>query len=390
MALRRGIAGHRRLPGGGNPLLGLAFAAAAAGVAAAFQSGPWAVGCVTAAAAGAAVAWSRVRPTRAVVIGFAAYVADLASGVAPAPVFLPLIVTFAAAVVLGSRPVAYAVLFAGYVLAVFVPVPGWDPPSVASGGGLAAWFLVLAAAAELVRVRRQARRAREAELAGAARTRQEQELRRAGDERLRIARDLHDVLAHQLALITVQANAGLTLLPRDPRAVEQALTAIKDAGNSALGELRAALDALRSPGAGAAPHRPSPRLSQPGDLAELLEGARAAGLRVTADTAGPLPVLPTPVDQAAYRIAQEAVTNAIRHAGAGSTLGLRVACTEGRLELTVTDDGRGRPGSRTAGGGNGLPGMRDRATAFGGLLTTGPVPGGGYRVAAVLPIGGAS
>lgn len=363
-----------------------AVAAAAAGVAA-YRGASWA-GCATAALAGAAVAWWRTRPTLALLTGFGMYAADLLLGVIPAPVFLPLVATFVAAVVLGSRPVAYAVLAAGYALAVSIPVPGWDPPSAASAAGLAAWFLVLAAAAELVRVRRHARRAREAELAGEARTRREQALRRAGDERLRIARDLHDVLAHQLALITVQANAGLALLPRDPRAVEQALTAIKDAGNSALGEVRAVLDALRAPGPGDVPYRPSPRLSQTGDLTELLDGARAAGLRVATEIEGTLPVLPAPVDQAAYRIAQEAVTNAIRHAGAGATVGFRLACAGDRLELTVTDDGGGRPRARLPGGGNGLPGMRERAAAFGGALTTGPAPGGGYRVAAVLPIGG--
>ncbi|MET9258638.1 histidine kinase [Amycolatopsis sp. NPDC004079] len=344
---------------------------------------------MTAAVAGAAVAWWRTRPTLALLAGFAMYAADLLLGTVPAPVFLPLVLLFAATVVLGRRPVGYAVLAAGYALAVSVPVPGWDAPTLASAVGLAAWFLVLAVAAELVRVRRQARQAREAGLAGEARTRREQALRRAGDERLRIARDLHDVLAHQLALITVQANAGLALLPRDPQAVEQALTAIKDAGNSALGEVRAVLDALRAPESGDVPYRPSPRLSQPGDLAELLDGARAAGLRVATEIEDALPSLPVPVDQAAYRIAQEAVTNAIRHAGAGATVGLRLSCADDRLELTVTDDGGGRPRGGASGGGNGLPGMRERAMAFGGALTTGPVPGGGYRVAAVLPVGGA-
>ncbi|WP_169515245.1 sensor histidine kinase [Amycolatopsis benzoatilytica] len=378
------------LPGGGDLLPGLAFAAAAAtvaGVIAGYHGGPW-TGCATAAVAGAAAAWWRARPTLALLTGFAMYAADLVLGAVPTPVFLPLAGTFVAAVVFGRRQVAYAVLAAGYALAVVVPVPGWNAPSTASAAGLAAWFLVLAAAAEVVRVRRQARQSREAELAGEARTRQEQALRRAGDERLRIARDLHDVLAHQLALITVQANAGLALLPRDPRAVEQALTAIKDAGNSALGEVRAVLDALRAPEAGGAPYRPSPRLSRPSDLAELLDGARTAGLRVAADIGDPLPDLPALVDQAAYRIAQEAVTNAIRHAGAGATVRLRCVAVDDRLELTVTDDGGGHPASRALGGGNGLPGMRERAAAFGGALTAGPVAGG-YRVAAVLPIGGA-
>ncbi|MER6897330.1 ATP-binding protein, partial [Amycolatopsis sp. NPDC000740] len=112
-------------------------------------------------------------------------------------------------------------------------------------------------------------------------------------------------------------------------------------------------------------------------------------LRVATEIEDALPALPAPVDQAAYRIAQEAVTNAIRHAGSGATVGLSLTCADDRLELTVTDDGGGRPRRAAPGGGNGLPGMRERAVAFGGALTTGRVPGGGYRVAAVLPIGGA-
>lgn len=353
---------------------------------AAYHGSGWTPGYLMAAIAGGAVAWWRVRPTSALLAVFGMYLVDVAIGAAPAPVFLPLIICFAAAVVFGRRWIAHAVLVAGYVVAISVHVPGWSAPSGASETGLAAWFLVLATGAEIVRARRLARRAQAAELASEAQARREQALRRAGEERLWIARDLHDVLAHQLALITVQANAGLALLPRDPEGTAQALTAIKDAGNSALGELRSVLDLLRAPDAVPAAHRPSPRISRAQDLAELLDAARAAGLSVAADVADALPDLPTPVDQAAYRIAQEAVTNAIRHAGTGTNLVLRLTCTADQLELTVTDDGAGHPGSQTAGGGNGLPGMRERVTALGGSLTARPLPDGGYRVAAKLPI----
>lgn len=351
-----------------------------------YHGSPSVAGSLIAAVAGGTVAWWRVRPTFAVLTGFGMYVLDTVLRLAPAPVFLPLIITFLAAVVFGSRWVAYAVLVAGYLVAIAVLVPGWRPPSVRSATGLAAWFLVLAAGAEIVRVRRQARQARAAELASEVRARQEQALRRAGEERLRIARDLHDVLAHQLALITVQANAGLALLHRDPHGAEQALTAIKDAGNSALSELRSVLDTLRAPDTLPMPHHPSPRISRGRDLAELLDGAQAAGLSIEAHTDGALPDLPTPVDQAAYRIAQEAVTNAIRHAGSGTHVALHLSCRAGWLELTVVDDGAGSPCTPASGGGNGLPGMRERAAALGGTLTAGQLPGGGYRVAAALPV----
>jgi signal transduction histidine kinase len=377
------------MPRRSDMLFGLAVMAVAVATAVAlatYHGLPWTAGCLVAAVAGAGVAWWRVRPTPALLTVFGMYLADTMLGVVAAPVFLPLIITFVAAVVFGSRRVAYPVLVAGYLVAIGVPVPGWSAPSVMSAAGLAAWFLVLGAGAEIFRVRRQARRARAAELASEAQARQEQALRRAGEERLRIARDLHDVLAHQLALITVQANAGLALLPRDPHGAQQALTAIKDAGNSALGELRSVLDALRAPDAAPTQHRPSPRISRARDLAELFEGARAAGLTIQAHTDGALPALPTPVDQAAYRIMQEAVTNAIRHAGAGTSVALHLMCHTDRLELTVTDDGAGSPTIQARGGCNGLPGMRERATALGGTLSAGSLPGGGYRVVAALPI----
>ncbi|WP_158684479.1 sensor histidine kinase [Amycolatopsis orientalis] len=377
--------GTRLLPPRGDLLFGavvMTVAVATAAALAVHHGLAWTAGCLVAAVAGATVAWWRVGPTPALLTAFGMYLADTVLGVAAAPVFLPLIVTFVAAVVIGRRWIAYVVLAAGYLVAVGVPVPGWSAPTVLSSAGLAAWFLVLAAGAEIVRVRRQARRARAAELASETEAHQEQALRRAGEERLRIARDLHDVLAHQLALITVQANAGLALLPRDPLATEQALIAIKDAGNAALGELRSVLDTLRAP----TPNRPSPRISGTRDLAELLDAVRAAGLAVHAHTAGALPDLPTPVDQAAYRIVQEAVTNAIRHAGAGTRIELHLALRADQLEVTVTDDGAGSPGNRADGSGKGLPGMRERATALGGTLAAGPLPGGGYQVAAALPI----
>ncbi|TVT34829.1 sensor histidine kinase [Amycolatopsis rhizosphaerae] len=383
----RRIGPARSLPRRGDVLL--AAVVTTVGVAmelATYHRLPWVPGGLVAAAGGACVAWWRVRPTAALLAVFLMYVADTVLGVMPVPVFFPLLITFVAAVVFGDRRVAHAVLVAGYLVAVDVPVPGWRAPTVTSAAGLAAWFLVLAASAEIIRARRQARRAQAAELATEAQARQEQALRRAGEERLRIARDLHDVLAHQLALITVQANVGLTLLPRDPRATEQALTAIKDAGNSALGELRSVLDTLRASDDAQTPPRPSPRISRSGDLVELFEGARAAGLGIEAHTDGALPPLPTPVDQAAYRIIQEAVTNAIRHAGAGTGIAVHLACRTGRLELTVTDDGAGSPITQAPGGRNGLPGMRERAIALGGTFTAGPLPGRGYRVVAALPI----
>ena len=153
------------------------------------------------------------------------------------------------------------------------PEQGRELISPAARLALAAWLLVLAAAAEITRIRGRASRAEAERSAQAEEARLEHARRRAGEERLRIAQDLHDVLAHQLALITVQANAGLALLrSHQPDRAGESLTAIKDAGNSALGELRSALETLRAPG-GAPSRAPVPLLSRAADITQLADGA---------------------------------------------------------------------------------------------------------------------
>jgi signal transduction histidine kinase len=159
---------------------------------------------------------------------------------------------------------------------VIAALPVFGRTSAAVQLGLAAWLLGLAAAAEITRILARFRRAEADERAHAQEARRELAARRAGEQRLRIAQDLHDVLAHQLALITVQANVGLAMLEREPGRASDALSAIKDAGNSALGELPTVLGMLRTPD-GAAPRGPVPLLSRDADLAQLAEGTQAAG-----------------------------------------------------------------------------------------------------------------
>jgi signal transduction histidine kinase len=264
-------------------------------------------------------------------------------------------------------------------------VTGGRIGSLVSQAALASWLLLLAAIAELSRLAGRARRAEAERAARTEEARREQARRRAGEERLRMAQDLHDVLAHQLALITVQANAGLAMLHRQPARAGESLQAIKQAGNSALAELRGVLDALRADGT-QAPRRPTPLLSRAADLQALIDGAQAAGLTVIHETALVRP-LPTAVDAAAYRVVQEALTNAVRHAGPGSTVTLCVRLADDTLEVEVTDDGRGAPQPGTAGGGNGLPGMAERIGALGGTLQAGPTPAGGFTVTARIPLG---
>jgi signal transduction histidine kinase len=212
-------------------------------------------------------------------------------------------------------------------------------------------------------------------------TAEQETLRRVGEERLRIAREIHDVVAHAMTAINVQAGVAAHLLERDPGQAHDALRHIKHTSGAALADLRSTLEVLRDPSA-AAPLGPPAGL---GDIAELTGGVRSAGVDValTVDSAADVPAA---VQSVAYRIVQEALTNVARHAAA-ATATVTVRRVPGAITVDVADDGTGPPAS---GGettvGNGLRGMRERAAALGGTLETGPGDGGGWRVHAWLPI----
>lgn len=202
---------------------------------------------------------------------------------------------------------------------------------------------------------------------------EERSRRLAEEERLRIARDVHDVVAHSLAMINVQAGVGAHVADRRPEEAKQALLAIKEASHNALVDLRATLGVLRSGEVRA----PAPSLSR---MDELLAPTRNAG--ITVEVSGEPGELPAPVDSAAYRILQEALTNTVRHATGVSTV--KVAFERGTTEVTVvvSDDGNAPEGQP----GNGLRGMRERATALGGSLDAGQTEHGGFEVRVVLPL----
>ncbi|WP_119729933.1 sensor histidine kinase [Thermomonospora amylolytica] len=201
--------------------------------------------------------------------------------------------------------------------------------------------------------------------------------RAAGQERLRIARELHDVVGHHMSLINVQASAALHRIGRDPAQAEEALGAIKESSREALRELRATLGVLRQADEDV-PVAPPPGLAR---LEELVRAAEQAGLRVRTRTTGDAGPLPVEVDLAAYRIVQESLTNVARHARA-RTVTVRLDRGPDAVTVEVADDGdgpaHGAPGS-------GITGMRERARALGGELTAGPRPGGGFAVRARLP-----
>ncbi|GAA5105498.1 histidine kinase [Alloalcanivorax gelatiniphagus] len=214
-------------------------------------------------------------------------------------------------------------------------------------------------------------------------SREAEAMRRVDEERLRIARDVHDVVAHAMVTINVQAGVGAHLLDRDPAQAYDTLRSIKQVSGDALTDLRAMLGLLREDEVGGAPAPPVQRL---GDLADLRESLLAAGLDVSFDIDPAARTLPAAVDATCFRVVQEALTNTLRHAGS-SAARVRVARDDRRVVLEVLDDG-GTPSGplRDSGAGHGLTGMRERVAALGGTLEAGPREGGGWRVAASLPV----
>ncbi|MDT0305565.1 sensor histidine kinase [Streptomyces sp. DSM 44917] len=237
------------------------------------------------------------------------------------------------------------------------------------------WLLNVVAFGQAMRVREAY--LREAEQRALAAARQS-----ATEERLRLARELHDVLGHNVSLITVQASAALHRSAKRPGQTEELVTAlefVRDAGKEALRELRATLGVLRQVDE-EAPTAPAPAGLE--RLAELADRAAATGLRVRVETTGEPPVVPPQISLAAYRIVQESLTNVTRHAQARSAT-IRVAYRPGELRVDIHDDGRGAPPGHAPG--SGITGMTERARALGGDLTATPTPDG-FHVSARLPL----
>jgi signal transduction histidine kinase len=248
----------------------------------------------------------------------------------------------------------------------FMAIAGWVVACIAFGG--------------VTRNRRAYLHEAERRALEAEHSKEEEAKRRAGEERLRIARELHDVLGHNISMINVQAAAALHGLKKRPDDAEAALRAIKETSKETLRELRTTLGVLRQVDEDA-PTAPADSLSRIGAL------VAATGLSVATELSGPLDGLPTEVDLAAARIIREALTNVSRHSGTTEAT-LRVARRAGHIVITVEDDGPGA--AYTEGSGYGVRGMRERAAALGGTLEAGPRPEGGFRVVADLPLGPAA
>lgn len=224
-----------------------------------------------------------------------------------------------------------------------------------------------------------------AEIESAAR---ERTLVAIADERVRIARELHDVVAHSVTVMVVQAGAAEQAIDDDSQFVRSALATIRGTGTGALTEMRRVVSMLREPGDGAV-LRPQPGIA---GLPALVEEARSAGLETELRIEGDVRTLPAELELAVYRIVQEALTNVRRHASATSAR-VHVRLSGASLELEVSDDGSGRTADANAAGGDtaghGLIGMRERAALCGGLLETLNLPGAGFTVRAVLPLAAA-
>ena len=335
-----------------------------------------------------ALAAHRTAPVAVLAVSGASALAHQAVGL-DVPALAYLFAVYAA-VRAGHRIVTAAatvVMIAGIPVALLISPDGWAVPDAITHGRdvlQLAWLVAAAAAGEAVR--QAERRADEAE-----RTREETARRRADEERLHIARELHDSLTHQISVIKVQAEVAVHLANKRGEDVPDALVAIRDAGREAARELRATLEALRSDDT-VPPHGLADvpglvqRARQTGldRIPDLVERAKSTGLEATLVVEGQRPDLPTAVDRTAYRIVQESLTNVARHAAA-TTASVRIDHRPGALAIQVDDDGEATPDTASVPG-VGLLGMRERVTALGGRLHAGPRSTGGFSVHAELPV----
>ncbi len=200
-------------------------------------------------------------------------------------------------------------------------------------------------------------------------------------ERTRIARELHDVVAHAVSVMIVQADGATYAMRTDPERAEQALRAIATTGRQALGELRKTVALLRTE------HAPE-GLPQHGTagIVQIVDLVRRAGLAVELELTGPLDDVPSPVSLGVHRIVQESLTNSLRHAGQDATAWVRIHRIADEVRVDVRDNGQGSAGQYRQGTGNGLVGMRERVAVLGGTLDAGPRPGGGWSVGARIPL----
>ncbi|MEY9862766.1 signal transduction histidine kinase [Catenulispora sp. GAS73] len=251
--------------------------------------------------------------------------------------------------------------------------------------GILAWTGLAVAIGDAQRSRRELLASVMERAERAEQTKEEEALRRVTEERMRIARELHDVVAHHITLVNAQAGVAHHLMRTDPSHAYEALERIRDTSRSALDELRATVGLLRADDETAAPREPAPGLA---DLAALVEAFQHAGLNVEVAGAGAAAELPMPAltGLTAYRIVQEALTNTHKHAGNLAVVRVVVEVARDAVRIRVDDDGGRGPARSGMGTGHGMIGMQERVKAVGGTFGAGPRAGGGFRVEAELPL----
>jgi signal transduction histidine kinase len=334
------------------------------------------------AVAALALIWRGSRPVEVFGLTVAGAVGWAALGQIDGAALVPVIVGLYWVALTRTWRIAVAAGLAG-AAAIFVTEGLLGPFGWFGGPNATMWPELIAAGAvgAYVAARRQWLAAEGDRAARAEQAREEETRRLVDAERMRIARELHDVVAHSMAMINVQATAAGMQLAADPASAAEAIQAIRRASKSGLRELRAILEVLREVDGGRSAG-PVPDLSA---IAALVEATSAAGTPTTLEAAGPPVSLPPPVALAAYRIVQESLTNVVRHAGrVAATVSLRH--DGGYLHVDVVNDGGAVPAPFSDGTGAGLAGMRQRVAALGGTLDARPRPGGGFAVRAKLRV----
>lgn len=354
---------------------------------------PSAVVIVMIVASAAGIALRRARPLISLAVTLTGESTLIALGLAADPMITVAAVLYMVAQVKSRRTAGTALAAVGLALVVLVfTAPPAVPPGTAVSdrvdyniGHAAYAFTVLLAAwaaGRAVRAGRAYAAGLREQAARRAQAMVDQARRTVAEERLRIARELHDVVAHSMSVVAVQAGVGRYVIDTDPAEAASALAAIETTSRAALREMRQLLGILRD-------GEPGEMLVAPG-LDNIPDLARRAGLRVDVAIRGTPRPLPAGMDQAAFRIVQEALTNVVKHSGTDRSR-VEVTYSAEAVAVEVTDDGADAPASPGDGGqGHGLIGMRERVALYGGDFSAGPLPGRGYRVRARLPTGAAA
>ncbi|RLP96526.1 sensor histidine kinase [Micromonospora sp. CV4] len=384
----------------GRPLRAVAFDVAVSGLVllvgvagAANQPGGWAATLVGVGMA-VAVLFRRSRPGAVTVVVAVLALVQVAAQWGPLPYDVAVLIALYSVVKYGER-LRDGVL-AGAVAAVGVVLAAVQTRNVVNWWAMALWYALVTGAVWLVALNVRTRRLYVLTLEERASTlerEREAESRAAvAEERTRIARELHDVVAHSMAVMIVQADGARFMLDRDPEQARTAVKVVADTGRQALEEMRRLVGVLRDagptgaggPAVGADPEHRRLALAE---LPDLLARFRDAGLRIRHTVDGEPPALPPGLELTIYRVVQEALTNALKHAGVGAEVELTVAYTTDAVVVRVVDDGQGRPVvSPAPTGGHGLLGMRERVTVYDGSLTAGARLAGGWQLEVRLPL----